>query len=101
MARGFEIECPALCDTALTGLYLTGRKEIAGHQWRCEIRHDGVRMFKDDKPVAWESTNAPARRFAHTFVNWWKASRHLVTDEPAPQESECLMPFSGSMEPKS
>lgn len=77
--RGFEVDCPSNAETLLTGLVLVGRKNIRGVEWRCEIRRSGVQMVRDDKPVAWEQTNAAARKFAHQFVNWWKASKQLVT----------------------
>lgn len=55
MTRGFEIE------------------------WRCEIRKEGLKMYRDGNLVAWEKTNAAARKFAHGFVDWWKASQKLVS----------------------
>lgn len=82
MSRGFEVECPSNLETMVSGLLLSAKKTIRHVEWKCEIRWSGVKLYHEGKEIAWEKASAPARKFAHEFVEWWKASRELVSTQP-------------------
>lgn len=70
-------------ETAITGLVLTGSRQIRGAHWRCEAHKDAdgsvsYSLWRNGVFMPWEKAHAGARKLAHELADRYDAMRAAV-----------------------